>query len=145
MPLSRSLPHQLRRDLKADLSGSVSVGFALVIGFLIAIIGGTVEVGRVLMAKNEMNHALARASRMVIMDGSQTESEIVTMMQSSLSDYDPDLLDITSSNATVAGVNYVTIDVEFPHETSIPFRSLETVILRAETSVPIVSPTVTDP
>jgi len=129
------------RRLGGDRSGSVSVGFALVAGMLIALVAASLEFGRVMMARSEMDHALGRAARMVIMDGSQTPTEVEDTMRALLADFDPDSLAISAGTKVVAGVDYVTVRVEFPVETSIPFRSLETVTLRVDTSIPIVRAT----
>ncbi len=133
------------RRLGGDGGGSVSVGFSLVVGLLIALVAASLEFGRVMMARSEMDHALGRAARMVIMDGTQTPTEVADMMRNLLADYDPDSLEITAGTKMVAGVDYVTVSVEFPVETSLPFQSLDTVTLRVNTAIPIVRATFAGP
>lgn len=133
------------RQLGGDGGGSVSAGFSLVVGLLIALVAASLEFGRVMMARSEMDHALGRAARMVIMDGTQTPTEVADMMRSLLADYDPDSLDVTAGTKVVAGVDYVTVSVAFPVETSLPFQSLDTVTLRVDTAIPIVRATFAAP
>ncbi len=133
------------RRLGGDGGGSVSAGFSLVVGLLIALVAASLEFGRVMMARSEMDHALGRAARMVIMDGTQTPTEVADMMRSLLADYDPDSLDVTAGTKVVAGVDYVTVSVAFPVETSLPFQSLDTVTLRVDTAIPIVRATFAAP
>ena len=127
--------------LARDDRGGVAIEFSLFIGLLVAILAGTLQFGAALMARNEMNHALSRVARMVILDGSQTPEEVSTLVSNRLSEYDPDLLVVNSAAATVAGTSFIEISVEYPYETSIPLQSMATLNLTAETMVPIVSST----
>ena len=132
---------RVRRGLFSNENGAVGVEFALIAVALFALIFAAIEVGRTLMARNEMSHAMGRVSRMLILDGSQTSAQIETMVKGFLSDYDADELNVTSQNVTVAGVDYIQVTVGFPFDTSLPLTGDSTLTLSVDTAVPIVSPT----
>jgi Flp pilus assembly protein TadG len=129
------------RALAPDDSGAVAIEFSLVIGLIVMVVAGTLQLGMALMARNEMSYALSRVSRMIILDGSQTPAEVSALVTDRLSDYDPSLLSVSAAEATVAGTKFVEVSVEYPFETAIPFQALATLNLTAETMVPIVSST----
>jgi Flp pilus assembly protein TadG len=127
--------------LARDDRGGVAIEFSLIIGLIVATVAGTLQLGAALMARNEMSHALSRVARMVILDGTQTPEQVSALVKDRLSEYDPDLLVVSSADATVAGTKFIEISVEYPYETAIPFQSMATLNLSAETMVPIVSST----
>jgi len=135
------LPKRRSKALLADEFGAVAIEFSLVIGLIVAVLAGTLQLGAALMARNEMSHALSRVARMIILDGSQTPTQVSALVTDRLSDYDPSLLSVSAAEATVAGTKFIEISVEYPYETAIPLQSMATLNLTAETMVPIVSST----
>ena len=140
----KSPPPFVERRSKAittDECGAAAIEFSLVIGLIVAVVAGTLQLGMALMARNEMSYALSRVARMIILDGSQTPAQVSALVTERLSDYDPSLLSVSAAEATVAGTKFVEVSVQYPFETAIPFQGLATLNLTAETMVPIVSST----
>ena len=135
------VPKRRSKTLLADDGGAVAIEFSLVIGLIVMVVAGTLQLGMALMARNEMSYALSRVARMIILDGSQTPAQVSALVTDRLSDYDLSLLSVSAAEATVAGTKFVEVSVEYPFETAIPFQGLATLNLTAETMVPIVSST----
>ena len=137
--LRRAISATLRR-LRASETGTVAVEFALVIGVLLMIIGATVEFGRALMARNQMNYAVGRAARTINLDGTQTDEQVQTTLSALLDDFDPETLEIAAESTTISGAEFVRITVDFPFDIMIPFVNDSTVTLNVETLVPVIGP-----
>jgi Flp pilus assembly protein TadG len=137
--IRRAISATMRR-LRASESGAVAVEFALVIGVLLMIIGATVEFGRALMARNEMNFQVSRAARTINLDGTQTDDDVQATLSGLLDDFDPDTLEIAAESTTISGTDFVRITVDFPFDIKIPFVNDSTVTLNVETLVPVIGP-----
>lgn len=98
---------------------------------------GIVDFGRALAARNEMEHALGRAMRLIHLDPTVTPGQIETALQSYLSDFDADM---TVQITEVSGTSFMEVSVEFPFEISIPFTPVAEVELQVATLAPMVSP-----
>jgi Flp pilus assembly pilin Flp len=127
------------RTLARDRRGVVSIEFALVIGVLIAIVIGTIEVGRALSVRSEMSHALGRVTRLVNLDSTMSEEEIVDRLELYLADYDVAELEVEIME--VSGTDFMEVAVRMPHSISVPFLPVSNVTLRVASRAPMVSPT----
>jgi Flp pilus assembly protein TadG len=140
--VSRSAdPHRWRegsRGLLGDERGVSSVELAIVIALLATVILGSLDLGRTLAARNEMSHALSRATRTVNLNPETTPDEVEDFLESALAKYDGTDLDVEID--AIDGTSYMRISVSFPFESSMPFRSGETT-LSVSTLAPMVSPT----
>lgn len=123
-----------------DQAGAMAVEFAFVLPFFLMVIFATVELGRALSARNEMNHALGRAVRVVNLDSGKTADEIAAFLRADLAKYDPEDLTVSASQKTVSGNDFVKISVSFPFRVIIPFSAIPTVTLNVETLAPELSP-----
>jgi Flp pilus assembly protein TadG len=139
--VSRFAERQLRRygrHLGSDARGATSIEFAVVGALLFLILLTTLDFGRALAARNEMSHALGRASRVVNLNPATTPEEVETLLEDYLSDYENTSLHVEI--AALSGTSYMQISVSFPFHSSLPFRPDE-ITLQVSTLVPMVSPT----
>jgi hypothetical protein len=104
------------------------------------LIFGAFHVGRALMARNEMNHALAYAMREVHLRPTTLPSEIEATLQSRLTRYEDLALEVEVTE--IVGTSFMRVVVQFPYRIAVPLLPPRDVQLRAETLAPLVSPTV---
>jgi Flp pilus assembly protein TadG len=126
------------RHLAAQERGVSSIEFAIAIGLLAVIVLGSLDFGRTLAARNEMSHALSRATRAVNLNPETTPEEVQEFLEDALAQYDGTDLDVEIT--AIDGTSYMRIAVSFPFESSMPFRSGVTT-LSVSTLAPMVSPT----
>jgi Flp pilus assembly protein TadG len=141
-PVSKSadrhrLPRIVRRVV-ADKRGVSAIEFAIAIGFLAMIILSSLDFGRTLAARNEMSHALSRATRAVNLNPNTTPEEVQEFLEGALARYEGTDLDVQIDE--IDGTSYMRISVSFPFNSSMPFREAETT-LTVSTQAPMVSPT----
>jgi Flp pilus assembly protein TadG len=129
---------QQRRALWRDRQGIAALEFALALPILVMTIFGIVDFGRALAARNEMEHALGRAKRLIHLDSTVTPQQIETALEGFLSDFDTDM---TVEITEVSGTSFLEVSVAFPFEISIPFAPVSEVELQVATLAPMVSPT----
>ena len=127
------------RALAYERRGAASIEFVLVIGLIIVLVLGTLEVGRALSARSEMSHALGRVARVVNLNAATGEEEIVERLQLYLEDYDA--ADLEVEIVEVSGTDFMEIAVLMPHTLSVPLLPISEVTLRVATRAPMVSPT----
>ena len=127
------------RYLARDTRGVVSIEFGLVIGLIIMIVVGTVELGQALAARNEMSHALGRVARVAQLDTATTAESIVALLEEYLEDFDDRELDVGITE--ISGTSFMEVSIAFPYTVSIPLLPETDVILRVATRAPMVSPT----
>ena len=82
------------RHLAADERGVSSLEFAVVIGLLAMIVLASLDFGRTLAARNEMSHALSRATRAVNLNPETTPDEVEDFLENALARYDGANLDV---------------------------------------------------
>jgi Flp pilus assembly protein TadG len=121
-----------------DRQGIAALEFALALPILVMTIFGIVDFGRALAARNEMEHALGRAMRLIHLDSTVTPQQIETALEGFLSDFDTDM---TVEITEVSGTSFMEVSVAFPFEISIPFAPVSEVELQVATLAPMVSPT----
>lgn len=106
---------------------------------LLLIVFGSVQLGRSLMLRNEMSHALGQAVREVHLRPQIPVSEIVSQLEDRLSAYSTAEMDVEVT--AIAGTSYMRIAISVPYAMSMPFIGQRAVTLRVETLAPMVSPT----
>jgi Flp pilus assembly protein TadG len=137
-PASRSASRAPRGGLAGDVRGAAGLEFALVVGALIVLVLGTLEVGRALMARNEVNHAIGRAARSVHIQPSTTSEAVAGQLKALLADHGRTDLDVSVTE--VAGTRYMRISVRFPYELQVPLLPAATLDMDVETLAPMVGP-----
>jgi Flp pilus assembly protein TadG len=125
--------------LVRDTRGISSIEIALVIGLLFMIVLASLDFGRALAAKNEMSHALGRATRVVNLNPSTTPEEVVALLEEDLADYGTTDLDVEITE--LSGTSYMRISVSFPFQTALPYTWSTDILLTVSTLAPMVSPT----
>ncbi len=141
MSRSVDLRQRFRRGsprLRTDDRGVTSVEFAVVGSLLFLILLATVDFGRALAARNEMSHALGRATRVVNLNPGTTPEQVQDLLEEYLANYED--TDLSVEIDEVSGTTYMRISVTFPFHSSLPFRPDE-VRLNVSTLAPMVSPT----
>jgi Flp pilus assembly protein TadG len=134
-PVSRSAS---ARRLVGDTRGAAAIEFAFVIGLAIVLVIGTLQVGRALMARNEVSHALSQAVRVVHLEPQTTREQIEARLESLLDGYHGRAFNVEVTE--IAGTTYMQIAVEFPVEIAVPLLPVQTVTMRVDTLAPMVSP-----
>ncbi len=120
-------------------AGAAAIELSLVLGAVVMLIFGVYHVGRALMARNEMNHALADAVRDVHLRPSTQPADIEATLQGLLAHYQD--VDLQVEVTAIAGTGFMRIAVQFPYSVAVPLLQPRDVQLRAETLAPLVSPT----
>jgi Flp pilus assembly pilin Flp len=123
------------RRLRIEERGATALEFALVGGLLFMLLIGTLQVGRALMARNAISHAVSETVREVHLNRLTTVNAVLADLEARM-----DWTTIDVEVTRVAGTNYMQIDVTFPFLIEIPFIAAREVALRVETLAPIVSP-----
>ena len=126
-----------RPGLAGDDSGATAIEFALVLGPIIMLVLGTLQIGRALMAQNDMSHAVSEAVRTVHLDPATPAAALVAGLEARLADVAGTALAVAVTE--IAGTSYMRIDVEFPFMVRIPFLPDREVRMRVETLAPMVS------
>jgi Flp pilus assembly protein TadG len=124
--------------LAADVGGATAIEFAVVIALLAFIVLAALDFGRTLAARNEMSHALSRATRAVNLNPETTPEEITALLETALSGYATADLEVEIDE--IDGTSYMRVSVSFPFHSSMPFRS-DITTLSVSTLAPMVSPT----
>jgi Flp pilus assembly protein TadG len=138
MRASRSAEPDRKRRLAACEAGVAAVEFALVFGALIMLLFGVFHVGRALMARNDMNHALGEVIRAVHLDPDTTPDALTAALQERLAGYDEVALEVAITE--VVGTSFMEVSVQFPYVLAVPFLPAREIELRVETLAPLVSP-----
>lgn len=129
-------PVCLLRRLLSDQRGISSVQYALVLPAILAVIMGTVDMGRLMMAQNTLVHAANEATRFAMVrsassDHIASKDDIVAMVKGSMVGLD--------TAQAVVNVNWtpenqpgarVSVDIDYPYALS----TLGTVNLRGSSS-----------
>lgn len=102
------------------------------------IVLASLDFGRTLAARNEMSHALSRATRAINLNPATTPEEVQAFLEGALAHYQGTDLEVQIDE--IDGTSYVRISVSFPFDSSVPFRDAETT-LTVSTLAPLVSPT----
>ncbi len=128
-----------RSGFLRNSDGIAAIEFGMLFPLFCMVVIGAIEFGRAFEARNHMSHALSRAVRVVNIDAAQTTSEIAALMAEYLDDFDEDDLTITTSSATISGVDYMDISVSFPFQVIVPFTDVTEVTLSVDTRAPLMS------
>ena len=126
------------RRFVADERGVSAIEFAVAIALLAMVILASLDFGRTLAARNEMSHALSRATRAVNLNPETTPEEVQEFLEDALAEYHGTDLDVQIDE--IDGTSYMRVSVSFPFHSSMPFREAETT-LTVSTLAPMVSPT----
>jgi Flp pilus assembly protein TadG len=124
--------------LGANEQGLSSIEFAIVGGLLFMILLTTLDFGRVLAARNEISHALGRATRVVNLSPETTPEQVQDLLEGYLAGYESTDLQVEIDE--ISGTSYMRVSVSFPFHSSLPFRPDE-ILLTVSTLAPMVSPT----
>ncbi len=123
----RALPR-----LATDERGATAVEFAFIFGPIILLLLGILQVGIVLMERNQISHALSQTVRKVHLDPEMTRPEIEKHLRELLA-ADAEL-DVCVE--PIDGTSVARIVVVAPFEFRLPFVSIGTVPVRLETIAP---------
>ncbi len=128
----------LARRLRACDAGTAALEFGLVFGMIVTLLFGVFHVGRALMARNDMNHALGEVIRTVHLDPDTTPGDLEAALQARLSDYAAVALEVAITE--IVGTQFMEVSVEFPYSLAVPFLPTHEINLRVRTLAPLVSP-----
>jgi Flp pilus assembly protein TadG len=127
------------RRLRDDERGISAIEMALVVGLLVMIVLATLDFGRALAARNEMSHALGRATRVVNLNPATTPEEVAAYLEDDLDGYQTAELDVAVEE--VSGTTYMRISVSFPFHSMMPVGRTSDIVLNVSTLAPMVSAT----
>jgi Flp pilus assembly protein TadG len=117
--------------------GAAAVEFAFVVPAVLLLLVGTVEFGRMLAVRNELQYAAEQAARYVIVTQDATDEVLRQKAKAYASSFPPAEMTVTVNRATVSGIDYVTISTSanFPF---LSFLDLSAVPLSGSTRVPLI-------
>lgn len=126
-------------NLTRDERGVSTIETSIILSALLLMLFGTLQFGLALKARNEMNHALSEAIRLVHIDPATTSQDIIDYLENELSSYGTGDLDVSISQ--ISGTSYMEIAVSYPFVINIPFAGASDITLTAASLAPMVSPT----
>lgn len=107
------------------------------VGIVVLLIFGVFHLGRALMARSEMNHALGEVVRMVHLRPDTSPDAIEAALEAELDRYAD--LAVEVEVTLVAGTSFMQIAVQFPYRIAAPLLEARDVTMRVEHLVPLVS------
>lgn len=125
-----------RSRLLKDDKGTSAIEFALVFPLFLLFVFGVLEFGQGLKVYNELASAASRASRMVMLDDSVTNTVIEARIREVLSGFAADQLQVTLSTDTVSGKEYRVVSISYPYQFATPFLDAIDVTLSATSRTP---------
>jgi Flp pilus assembly pilin Flp len=126
------------RRIGRDCGGAVAIEFAFVIGFVVMLVLGAVQVAQVLAARNEVSHALSQTVRIVLLEPGSRREDILADLERRLGRFDSRQLDVEVTR--IAATSFMRIAVRFPVRLSVPFLWSREISLQVETLAPMVAP-----
>lgn len=124
-----------------NISGVVAVEFAMVSLMFLAIVFGTIEIGRVLWTKSAIEYGVESTARYVLVHSTATDSDLIAYTKSTVSDMgvDSSLLTVSVTRETLSGVNIVGIDGTYIYSNILPFlpASWNNITLTVSSSIPV--------
>ncbi|CAN5655769.1 hypothetical protein BH23PSE1_BH23PSE1_13230 [soil metagenome] len=126
------------RRLLGDTRGAAALEFALIAGILIMLVVGVIEIGRALLARSDMGHALGQTVRIVHLDPTTSSEAIRESLAERLDNYAETELAVEVTR--IADTNYMRIAVRFLFDISVPLLPPRRIFMNAEALAPMVSP-----
>jgi Flp pilus assembly pilin Flp len=126
------------RRLVRDCRGAVAIEFGFVIGLLVMLVLGAVQVGQILAARSDVSQALSQVVRLVHLQPQIQRESIVDELERLLTGYEARELDVEVSE--IAATSFMRIAVRFPVRLSVPFLPSKELMMQVETLAPMVSP-----
>lgn len=118
-------------------SGAAAVEFAIISLALILVSVGVVEFGRSFQLRNELSYAADFGSRKILMNSTISDSALESEVRSAFTVADPDLLQVTIGNETVAGIRFRTIALSYPLNLLVPGLSSDAITLALARRTPV--------
>jgi len=120
------LVEKVRRNVPSyrnDTKGAVAVEFALIAVAFLALIFGTLEVGRLIFTWNAVQYTIEQAARTALVTDDVTEAEILQFIEDEMpaSMVNLDDLAVTVTYTTVSDVNFVELQGVYNYQTITPF------------------------
>jgi Flp pilus assembly pilin Flp len=116
----------------ADERGATAVEFSLVIGLIVVLLLGILQVGMALMQRNQISHALSQTVREIHLRPELTRPQIEAHLRGLLAG--DATLDVCVE--PIDGTSVARIVVLAPYEFRLPFVPIGTVQVRLETIAP---------
>lgn len=107
------------------------------IGIVVLLLFGVFHLGRALMARSEMNHALGEVVRMVHLRPDASTSAIEAVLEDELRRHSG--LAVEAEVRAVGGTSFMEIAVRFPYRIAAPLLKARDVTMRVEHLAPMVS------
>lgn len=99
--------------------GGVAIEFAIISSVFIFVIVGTLEFGRAMYVRNELSYAADIAAREILKDAEASESTVEGAARTAFRG-DAELLTFDLSNETVDGVQFRTLQLNYPFTLLVP-------------------------
>ena len=117
-------------------SGAAAVEFSIISVVLVMLLIGIVDFGRTLYVKNQLSFLADRAARSVLVNPNITDTALETTLRTDFNGGDPMDLSVTLSAATVGGVNFRVISIDYPITLFIPNLASSTLDLNVTRRMP---------
>ena len=121
----------------SETAGVTAVEFAFVVPVFIIMVFGIVEFGQGLKVHNELDHAVSRAARLIMIDNDVAPATVETEVRTFLSALDQGGLSVNMTSNTVDGRDYRIVTLSYPYELSVPMASGININLSATIGVPL--------
>lgn len=117
--------------------GVAAVEFAIVSVLLITLIIGGIDMGRTFYVKNQLSYLADQATRAVLMDPGVSDATLTALVQGDFTAGNASLVTVTITNATISGVDFRVVQIDFPMTLFIPNLTSSTFNLNVDRRVPI--------
>lgn len=124
-------------DLRRCQAGSTAIEFAIISVPLIFVSLGIIEFGRAFNVRNDVSFAADFAARRILNGGTVTDAELTDEIRAAFTGYDPDRLVIALGSVTVNGVDFRTVDIEYPFDLLLPGFTEQPIRLGLSRRVPV--------
>lgn len=117
--------------------GATAVEFAIIAPVFLAMVLGTVELGRVMWIKGSIQFAVEEASRYAMVNTSVSMSELQTYAGNQLLGIDAADVTFLAQTESADGANFVSITGTYNFSVLVPIVPLPDVTLSAKSRVPL--------
>lgn len=123
--------------LLGDRSAAAALEFAIISVPLVLLSVGTVDFGRVLYIRSDMDYAADLGARLILIDGLATDAAVAAEVREAFVAGPPNDLEISMGVASESGVIFRTISLSYRVDLLTPFVSAGEITLTHDRRVPV--------
>ena len=119
--------------------GTTAVEFALILPTAIFLCLGILELGRGLLLRGELSHAIDLGARRILLDNAVADQTIIDAVKAGIKLTDATKVDVTTQSLNDDNGAFRMIEARTQHQFILPFIALDTVVIGVKRRIPIIS------